>query len=400
MPYHANFAKGSVLGALVGDAAGARLELIGRMPTPDEVEEALAMLGGGIWNVAPGQITDDGEMTLALATALAQRKRFPADIVARNYVRWYKSSPFDIGHTTSKALRNLEVDSPNLVSEMLDQSARHNLASKANGSLMRASALGAWAACVDRTDAISAAQLDARLTHPNPSCQWASAAYVLAIRHLVLQPGESHQAFDVAVDTVRSGSDDGAREVLGWLSDAESGRLPSCHPNAGFVRIGFTHAFSHLLQQTPFTQALRSMLTGGGDTDTNACIVGGLLGALHGQSVIPGDMASAILNCDTKLSGNPRPIWLRTNGLLDLLVELTCDQLLDDQAFDELRRKRFLIDESVSMATPICHSCRHWRGDLTCSAFPDGTPLDVMKRELKLGISIECARGVGYEQNQ
>ena len=56
---------------------------------------------------------------------------------------------------------------------------------------------------------------------------------------------------------------------------------------AEFVRIGFTHAFFHLLEQSTFENALRETLAGGGDTDTNACIVGALLGALHGIDGIP-----------------------------------------------------------------------------------------------------------------
>ena len=54
-------------------------------------------------------------------------------------------------------------------------------------------------------------------------------------------------------------------------------------PNTGFVRIAFTHAFRHLRAETAYAEALRERLAGGGDTDTNGCIVGGLLGALHGE---------------------------------------------------------------------------------------------------------------------
>lgn len=64
-------ALGCLLGACAGDAAGATLEFMGRRPTRAEVESALKMPGGGVWNVALCQITDDGELTLCLAHALA-----------------------------------------------------------------------------------------------------------------------------------------------------------------------------------------------------------------------------------------------------------------------------------------------------------------------------------------
>lgn len=65
------FARGSIIGALSGDAAGATLEFIERRPTGDEVKRAMRMVGGGVWRTAPGQVTDDGELTLALAHSLA-----------------------------------------------------------------------------------------------------------------------------------------------------------------------------------------------------------------------------------------------------------------------------------------------------------------------------------------
>ena len=77
-----NLAQGCLLGALVGDAAGSRLEFLGRIPTQADVGEALVMKGGGVFGLAPGQITDDGEMTLSLARALVGSTVFPREKVA------------------------------------------------------------------------------------------------------------------------------------------------------------------------------------------------------------------------------------------------------------------------------------------------------------------------------
>ena len=316
-----NTCRGAILGALIGDAAGAVLEFIGHQPSASEIDHAMTLPGGGVWRVAPGQVTDDGEMTLALCQALAGQARYPADRVASAYVRWYHSPPFDIGGTTSNALSGFQDDQPGLASRVLQQAARRNMGSKANGSLMRASPLGVWAAKVTVQEAIDAARLDAQLTHPNLTCQWAAAAYVLAIRHLVLHPGQAAGAFDVAREAVRSQGDEGAQEVLIWLEEAKAGQLPACWPQAGFARIGFTHAFWHLQQQTPYEQALREMLAGGGDTDTNACIVGGLIGALHGYDHLPDQMFSQILNCNTR-QGRTRPEWLQTSRVLELIDAL------------------------------------------------------------------------------
>ena len=313
-----NAALGAVLGALAGDAAGATLEFLGRMPTPDEVNKAMSMVGGGVWNTAPGQITDDGELTLALANALAESSAYDPNRVAHWYRKWFLSHPFDIGNATTNALGSGDLDSPTLAETVMQNALQRNHESKANGGLMRLSALGAWSVNLDLDDAVSAARKDAQLTHPNPSCQWAGVAYVVAIRHLLLHIGDAEGAFSAAEDVL---SKSGADEVIGWLRDARTGELPNFHPSAGFVRIGFTHAFYHLIQQHTYEAGIAETLAGGGDTDTNACIVGGLLGALHGANAIPEVMRSGVIDCDTQ-RGRPRPSWLHTTKIEALVSGL------------------------------------------------------------------------------
>lgn len=312
------YAMGSILGAMVGDAAGATLEFMGRVPTPEEVGNALKMVSGGVWRVAPGQITDDGELTLALCHGLAGSQHYPAQTVSQQYRRWMLSKPFDVGNATVTALGYVDLNSPTLAEDMAMAALRGNLKSKANGALMRATPLGVWATRVDVSTAVEAAKADTSLTHPNWSCQWSTAAYVVAIRHLLLQPGDAGGAFQQARDVLQDAQ---AEEVRGWLNDAAQGNLPPFYPEAGFVRIGFTHAFAHLKNKTPFVEALRQTLLGGGDTDTNACIVGGLLGALHGTEGVPATMQRAVLECDTS-RGRPRPDWLRPQGLPALVASL------------------------------------------------------------------------------
>ena len=204
---------------------------------------------------------------------------------------------------------------------MAARAAQRNSASKANGALMRACALGIWSAKRTVEEAVAAAMDDAALTHPNLSCQWANAAYVTAIRHLMLNAGDAAGAFAQAKSVLDEPADVGADEVRGWLKDAQDGMLPACHPMPGFVRIAFTHAFHHLHQETPFALALRQVLAGGGDTDTNACIVSGLVGARVGLSGIPEQMKRAVLECDTA-TGRPRPAWLQTRDALTLAIQL------------------------------------------------------------------------------
>ncbi len=95
---HLAAAQGAVVGAFVGDASGAPLEFMPQ-PTLEQVNEALTMPGGGVWNVGPGQVTDDSEMALCLLRGLEQAAApsLPEEAIARAYADWYITGPFDIG---------------------------------------------------------------------------------------------------------------------------------------------------------------------------------------------------------------------------------------------------------------------------------------------------------------
>ena len=314
-------AEGCLLGALIGDAAGGTLEFIGRRPTGAEVAQAMTMCGGGVFGLAPGQITDDGELSISLARALVGAQSYPRERVANHYRAWLQSRPFDIGNTIQNAL-SISIDFGESSADAIQSlAASKNQTSKSNGALMRSTPLGIWSTRVSEAAAVDSALVDALLTHPDSTCGWASAAYVVAIRHLLLNHGDQRGAFQSAVDVVDSNSDKGASTVRTWLTEASSGKLPLCYPQPGFVGIAFTHAFYHLLYARSYEAGLHSVLVEGGDTDTNACIVGGLLGARFGLASIPNHMAAAVENCDVA-SGRIRPTWLRASDVLKLCTAL------------------------------------------------------------------------------
>ena len=325
VPTQDDAALGAVLGALVGDAAGAVLEFFGRPIEASDVEHALSMPGGGTWEVAPGQITDDGELTMSLLDALVEHPENPRGAAA-HYARWVASDPFDIGATTAASLGCLRhaawaarAKDAGVDVAMTEAARERCMMSKANGSLMRATPLGVWGARRADRDVIAAAQDDSRLSHPNPACVDACAAYVLAIASLIRAPGNAALALELVHAWATANA---CEEVRGWLDDADAGKHVPFTPQDGFVRIAFTHAFRHLRLGTPFAAALRETLAGGGDTDTNACIVGGLLGARWGASAIPDAMKTAVLACDTHRGRNPRPDALHPRGVPALVRSL------------------------------------------------------------------------------
>jgi ADP-ribosylglycohydrolase len=93
--------RGCLLGLAAGDALGTTLEF----KPPGSFQPIEDMVGGGPFNLRPGEWTDDTSMALSLAESLIERRGFhPADQLSR-YCRWwregYLSSTgrcFDIGN--------------------------------------------------------------------------------------------------------------------------------------------------------------------------------------------------------------------------------------------------------------------------------------------------------------
>ncbi|MEM9275967.1 MAG: ADP-ribosylglycohydrolase family protein [Cyanobacteria bacterium P01_F01_bin.143] len=226
-----NAAKGCLLGALAGDAAGATLEFLDHDPTSEEVAWAMNMPGGGDLEVAPGQITDDGELTLCLAQALAGSKTFDLEIIARHYARWIESHPFDMGFTTSHSLgsyRNIDLKKEGYATVMKKSASKSCMGSKANGSLMRNTPLGIWGSGLEATEIANFAIEDTSLSHPNNSCGYAVACYSIAIATLIKGPGNRELAFNNArawLDSQEDLAQDSYQyhcwaEVSSWLYDA------------------------------------------------------------------------------------------------------------------------------------------------------------------------------------
>lgn len=311
-------AHGILMGALVGDAAGATLEFLGRAPTGSEVEHCFRMPGGGAHAVAPGQVTDDGELMICLARGLVTEVTPRIEAVASSYVRWIESNPFDVGITTRNALWMVEpedVTAGRAAAKARESALQRNMGSKANGSLMRCMPLAVYGWRWTAPELAAAARADSMLTHPNPACQDAVAAYVIALASLV---AAREPAFEAAHGWARENA---CEEVREWMDDAARGELPSCHPQDGFAKIAFVHAMHHLRTGTAHREALRAVLIGGGDTDTNACIVGGAAGAVAGLSRLEGAMVDKVLGCDTR-HGQPRPDWLHPRFVPELADQL------------------------------------------------------------------------------
>jgi ADP-ribosyl-[dinitrogen reductase] hydrolase len=293
-----------MLGALVGDAAGATLEFCYREINEQMAIKAMAMPGGGNIRVGPGQITDDGELTLALWSALNSfdsSQTIPIITIMKAYKDWYGSHPFDIGRTCSLAFevyydffRNKNVHTLQSCKEIIKNINEY---SEANGALMRATAIATWIVQNPINNimmGVECAKEDARLSHPNIVCQDVNAIYVFAIINL-LQGKTPKETLELTNEFIYDNiiSD---RVKQWYYEESLDISIIDITKQIGHVRWGFVLAIYFLRHpEINFEEAIKITLMKGGDTDTNAAIVGGIVGTYH---KIPDYMLKPVLEFD------------------------------------------------------------------------------------------------------
>lgn len=315
------------MGLAVGDALGATHEFK-RMPAPDFpklVDGPLRdMVGGGPHRVQPGQVTDDTQMAACLAASLLAVQGFSAEDVAQRYRAW-RPHAFDIGNQTAEVLDAMSARAwERTARERWSQNGRRPAG---NGSLMRTAPIGVFFADAP-DDRIRASLADSALTHFDPRCQLACAAFNGAIAHAVgakgppLKPdallGAAERATSLAAATLAKSEPDLVREVqeaarciredLSFAKKSDPlvyGPELRFFEEQGFVRIAFRLAFWELLHAPTFEDGLLDVVNRGADSDTNGAIAGALLGAFHGEEQIPGRWRGPVLSA---LEGRRTPL--------------------------------------------------------------------------------------------
>lgn len=326
-------ARGALLGLAVGDALGTTYEFarIEQAAYPAlATGPATDVVGGGPFDLPAGAITDDTQLAVCLARSLAERGRFDADDVARRYVLWSEHA-FDIGNQTRGAIDRLEAGMAPARAGVETWRAS-DLRAAGNGSLMRAAPIGVWAARTragdpdDATDGgteIAHALVDAMIgdsliTHADPRCLLACVAFDAAVgagvggmgapmmrnaaRAWLALGAERLAALWAGEDPTERAAIDAAVAALESDLDAAEADQPGVysvgldlHRTAGFVRVAFRLAFWHLAHTPSWRDAVVDVASRGGDADTNAAIVGALLGARDGASAIPAAWVERVL---------------------------------------------------------------------------------------------------------
>lgn len=319
---------GIIYGQLIGDALGGRYEFSDRDIIINNVKEdidnegILPILGGGPHRLHQGQVTDDSELALGLLYTIIANGKYDIDSVVKKYIKWYRSEPFDVGITTRRAFRRA-----NNHQDVIDNSCMQNKNSLSNGCLMRISPLGAFGYSISEKRLLEYAKLDCELTNPNPVAIDATGVYVVAIKSL-LENGSKFMAYEKALKTAKT------KTIRQCLKDADITpdkiRLSDSDQTVsvasqfmGYLCIALQNTFYELLHGEDFYESICNIVLRGGDTDTNACIAGALLGAYYGIDDIPSKWKIVVSRCNNPRIGSyPEVDQTNINSLCELLFQM------------------------------------------------------------------------------
>ena len=268
--------RGCLLGLAVGDALGTTLEF----RAPGTFAPLTDMVGGGPFELQPGQWTDDTSMALCLAHSLLHCRGFDAVDQMNRYCNWYRhgymsstGECFDIGGTVSQALEAyLRSGDP--------FSGSQAASSAGNGSLMRLAPVAMYYAHSPLATVARMAADSSRTTHAAAEAVDACVLFAAQLRAalaghdkqaILLGHGAKLDAPAVATLALRDHAAVDALAIRG----------------SGYVVDALSAALWCFATTDDYASAVLKAANLGDDADTTAAICGQLAGAYYGLEGIP-----------------------------------------------------------------------------------------------------------------
>ncbi len=310
--------RGCMVGLAVGDALGMPVETM----TPDEILAATDVKGvtgflaplqerfHSTARLAPGQWTDDTQLSLAIARSLIRKRGFDLADIAAEHIVEYDGVRRGWGGSTTLGIAELAEGKRKFGDPVLDPKA-HGLG---NGVAMKVAPLALFdaLACDEGRDCEGHDQHAvalfrgtvhalASLTHRDLCAKRGAVAIAAAVFHAVGIAGNEPAKFR-----------EPHQELLHWAAAETHWPCPThghalhdaCYVATQENALYLRHAILKRTQcdvresvpfvlatcrqhLTSFRDGVLAAVNAGGDTDSNGAMVGAILGALHGYSVIP-----------------------------------------------------------------------------------------------------------------
>lgn len=279
--------KGGIIGLFVGDALGVPYEFHDRQSIPplDEIEfEPPNWFRRAHAGVPVGTYSDDGAQALILLDSLLECGKFDAAHFAKGLVDWYETGfmavggkVFDVGIQTANAIRELKLGVEPLLAGGADEY------SNGNGSLMRVLPLALWHRGSD-VELIADAFDQSAVTHGHLRAKLCCALYCLWARR-ILQNVEN--AWENAFETLYKIFPEGTSENTEFETRIFPKDAIYDVKGSGYVVDSLRAAHWLNNNNNTYEEVIKAAISLGDDTDTTACIAGGIAGLKFGFDAIP-----------------------------------------------------------------------------------------------------------------
>ena len=282
----------------------------------------------------PGQVTDDSEMAMSQSYAIMDNNNYKSinqHLFFYYYIVWYNSHPLDMGITTRSALSTLKLDkNSNITNDIIFSEKiknfinRQNYHSLANGLLMRISPLLSWFYIINKKYISNILETksnekyyelykkiyievekDSQLTHPNKENAVAGSIFIFMGLCSMEQKYSGKQILEMIKILFENNNFDINKEenilkthytnILkeiekrDFVEDIYFGDLTKSmgyYLHAYKLTLYYLYIFDDMKNgmniKNIYNKIMYSICDFGGDTDTNAAIVGMILGPLIG----------------------------------------------------------------------------------------------------------------------
>jgi len=292
--------RASIIGSIVGDALGVPVEFTNRKDL--DVNPVSDMREYGTYKQPKGTWSDDSSMILCAMENVVKGKALNPEFMIHTWSEWYtkgKWTPygkvFDIGSTTANALYkwNKGYD--------WFECGDENVNSNGNGSLMRNMPISLCVSNYSYDTIIMISSNISSLTHAHTISRFCCAYHSLFVKSLInyndiyLAMSDAIDALSPAISLLSRHDKNELRRIL------DSSILESSRDEIsgdGYVVHSLEAMIWCLHNFKDFKSTVLAAVNLGEDTDTTACIVGGVAGLIYGMDQIPEEWINCLARID------------------------------------------------------------------------------------------------------
>ncbi|MCD6267729.1 MAG: ADP-ribosylglycohydrolase family protein [Thermotogaceae bacterium] len=284
--------KGGLWGVIVGDSFGFTHQMMSRCLDRDFREVGEIHTPYGLWS-------DDSSLTLATADALIEG--YDVSKIAKNFVQWFydgeftpRGFSFDHGRTTKKAIRRIARGIPPL------EAGGDEEWDNGNGSLMRILPVVFYTYfnINNKHERLRVIHEVSKITHAHPRTLMGCGIYSLMIWN-ILDGVDKMKSYHKSIEESKE-IYSGEYYLNEWKHYERilSGNIHEFGiddiKGSGYVVHTLEAALWAFLRTSGFEEAVKEVVSLGGDADTTGAVTGGLAGTYYGLEAIPRDWIGRI----------------------------------------------------------------------------------------------------------